>query len=182
MITDLKLLMDICLSIYMKFKECGTCTNHTLSKHCRHTVGQEILTLAINVLAYTDVWSQLLHVIGWWLVHYYTLHTYYLLPVQVSQTPLFAASWKGYIIAVAELLLHNKADITICDKVYDSVHYGMLIINPRRACAARVTVLGLSVCVCVCVCLSDALFLGHGKLTRRKEGTSGFGATLRRLL
>ena len=28
------------------------------------------------------------------------------------------------------------------------------LINPRRACAARVTVLGLSVCVCVCVCLS----------------------------
>ena len=36
--------------------------------------------------------------------------------------------------------------------------------------------------VCVCVCLSDALFLGHGKLTRRKKGTNGFGATLRRLL
>ena len=29
-----------------------------------------------------------------------------------------------------------------------------LLINPRRACAARVTVLGLCVCVCVCVCLS----------------------------
>ena len=28
------------------------------------------------------------------------------------------------------------------------------LINPRRACAARVTVLGLCVCVCVCVCLS----------------------------
>ena len=26
-------------------------------------------------------------------------------------------------------------------------------INPRRACAARVTVLGLCVCVCVCVCV-----------------------------
>ena len=26
------------------------------------------------------------------------------------------------------------------------------LINPRRACAARVTVLALSVCVCVCVC------------------------------
>ena len=29
------------------------------------------------------------------------------------------------------------------------------LINPRRACAARVTVLGL--CVCVCVCLSVCL-------------------------
>ena len=28
-----------------------------------------------------------------------------------------------------------------------------LIINPRRACAARVTVVVLCVCVCVCVCV-----------------------------
>ena len=28
------------------------------------------------------------------------------------------------------------------------------VINPRRACAARVTVVVLCVCVCVCVCLS----------------------------
>ena len=33
------------------------------------------------------------------------------------------------------------------------------IVNPRRACAARVTVLGLCVCVsvCLCVCLSVCL-------------------------
>ena len=30
--------------------------------------------------------------------------------------------------------------------------YYMSVINPRRACAARVTVVG-SVCVCVCVCV-----------------------------
>ena len=29
-----------------------------------------------------------------------------------------------------------------------------IFINPRRACAARVTVLSLSVCVCVCACVS----------------------------
>ena len=28
-----------------------------------------------------------------------------------------------------------------------------LVVNPRRACAARVTVVALSVCVCMCVCL-----------------------------
>ena len=28
-------------------------------------------------------------------------------------------------------------------------------VNPQRACAARVTVLGLCVCVCVCVCFSE---------------------------
>ena len=31
------------------------------------------------------------------------------------------------------------------------------LINPRRACAARVTVVGLCVCVCVCVCLSATI-------------------------
>ena len=30
----------------------------------------------------------------------------------------------------------------------------MVVINPRHACAARVTVLDSCVCVCVCVCLS----------------------------
>ena len=34
-----------------------------------------------------------------------------------------------------------------CDFVY------IVIINPRRACAERVTVLGSCVCVCVCVCV-----------------------------
>ena len=38
-----------------------------------------------------------------------------------------------------------------------------LIFNPRRACAARVTVLGL--CVCVCVCLSVCLLLNISLFT-----------------
>ena len=29
---------------------------------------------------------------------------------------------------------------------------GLCVVNPRRACAARVTVVVLCVCVCVCVC------------------------------
>ena len=33
-----------------------------------------------------------------------------------------------------------------------------LVINPRRACAARVTVLGLCVCLCLSVCLSVTTF------------------------
>ena len=37
------------------------------------------------------------------------------------------------------------------------VSMGGLIINPRRVCAARVTVLGLCVCVCVCVSVTQHL-------------------------
>ena len=32
-----------------------------------------------------------------------------------------------------------------------------MIINPRRVCTARVTVLSLSVCVCVCACVSESV-------------------------
>ena len=31
------------------------------------------------------------------------------------------------------------------------------LVNPRRACTARVTVLGLCVCVCVCVSVTQHL-------------------------
>ena len=33
----------------------------------------------------------------------------------------------------------------------------IFVINPRRACAARVTVLGLCVCLCVCVSVTQHL-------------------------
>ena len=35
----------------------------------------------------------------------------------------------------------------------------VLFINPRRACAERVTVVVSCVCVCVCVCLSVCLYV-----------------------
>ena len=38
------------------------------------------------------------------------------------------------------------------------VHVSHSLINPRRACAARVTVVVLCVCVCVCVCVCLRLF------------------------
>ena len=47
-----------------------------------------------------------------------------------------------------------------------TVHIIIMFINPRRACAARVTVLGLCVCVCLCVCLH--LFSPY----RNQAGTS----------
>ena len=51
-----------------------------------------------------------------------------------------------------------------------------MFINPRRACAARVTVLGLSVCVCVFVCLST--FILELQATKRHvNDTLVFSAT-----
>ena len=39
------------------------------------------------------------------------------------------------------------------------------VINPRRACAARVTVVVLCVCVCVCVCVSVSVCPGRSSAT-----------------
>ena len=58
----------------------------------------------------------------------------------------------------------------------------MLVVNPRRACAASVTVLGLcvclcvcvSVCVCVCVCVCLHLFSPY----RDQAGSSAIPTAL----
>ena len=44
--------------------------------------------------------------------------------------------------------------------------------NPRRACAARVTVVGLCVCVCVCVCLSVKSHLTYGASVRPENAVT----------
>ena len=52
------------------------------------------------------------------------------------------------------------------------------LINPRRACAARVTVLGLSVCVCVCLSACLSTFTLKLQATKRHvNGTLVFSAT-----
>ena len=45
------------------------------------------------------------------------------------------------------------------------------LINPRRACAARVTVVALCVCVCVCVCVFVCLCVqaAHLRLTQLSD-------------
>ena len=45
----------------------------------------------------------------------------------------------------------RTVDVAISECPYG--HLSSLLINPRRACAARVTVLSLSVCACVRVCV-----------------------------
>ena len=52
----------------------------------------------------------------------------------------------------------------------------VLFINPRRACAARVTVVVLCVCLCVCVCLSP-LILALQAPNRLMSDTNGSSAT-----
>ena len=49
--------------------------------------------------------------------------------------------------------------------------YKQPIINPRRACAVRVTVVG-SVCVCVCVCLSVKQHLTYGASVRPENAVT----------
>ena len=49
-----------------------------------------------------------------------------------------------------------------------------IVINPRRACAARVTVIVL--CVCVCVCVSTTI-LGLQATMRLMSDTNSFSAT-----
>ena len=60
------------------------------------------------------------------------------------------------------------------------VHYQDLykIINPRHACAARVTVLGLLACVCVCLCLSVITFSATMHNETKKSNTKRYSATL----
>ena len=48
------------------------------------------------------------------------------------------------------------------------------VINPRRACAARVTVLGLSVCLSVCL---STLILALQATRRPMSYTNGFRST-----
>ena len=54
----------------------------------------------------------------------------------------------------------------------------MDIINPRRACAARVTVVVLCVCmyVCMCVCVCVHSYLPPHILESQKRDTNGFCA------
>ena len=54
------------------------------------------------------------------------------------------------------------------------IQHIIMIINSRRACAARVTVVVL--CVCLCVCLSATILALHA--TRRlMNDTNSFSAT-----
>ena len=52
------------------------------------------------------------------------------------------------------------------------------LINPRRACAARVTVVILCVCVCVCVCVCPGLASATHATTRPSRHTYGLSIVL----
>ena len=63
----------------------------------------------------------------------------------------------------------------ICGVMHYVVRFALCgVINPQRACAARVTVVVLSVCMCVCVCVHSYL-LPH-TLEPQKRDTNGFCA------
>ena len=47
----------------------------------------------------------------------------------------------------------RKMQVALFAEPKTPLESSMSIINPRRACAARVTVVALCVCVCVCLCV-----------------------------
>ena len=60
--------------------------------------------------------------------------------------------------------------------VWRNFNSGMHIINPRRACAARVTVVVLCVCICMCVCVCVHSYLPPRTLELQNRDTNGFVA------
>ena len=65
-----------------------------------------------------------------------------------------------------EVLVRLSSSITC--RVYPLKRKG-LFINPRRACAARVTVVALCVCVCVCVFVCLCVQAAHLRLTQLSD-------------
>ena len=65
------------------------------------------------------------------------------------------ASKGGHFVTVITLLQHS-ANTAFRNRVSQIHEHRLLqLINPRRVCAARVTVLGLCVCLSVCVSVYD---------------------------
>ena len=56
-----------------------------------------------------------------------------------------------------------------------------LVVNPRHACVARVTVVGLCVCVCVCVsvCLQALLAVAQSQVKPKTVLSVKFGAIIK---
>ena len=68
---------------------------------------------------------------------------------------------------------HTYIDGTSSTILYYRVKRGHIVINPRRACAARVTVVGfVCVSVCLCVCLSVKSHLTYGASVRPENAVT----------
>ena len=98
------------------------------------------------------------------LILFHTLTIFCCCQTQNGASPVYVASQNGHT-EVVDLLVQAGADINLAttDEVHVSIYTvyssvatvvetNVRLINPRRACAARVTVVGF-VCVCVCVCV-----------------------------
>ena len=62
------------------------------------------------------------------------------------------------IFMVGIIPVHVYAVCSYTYNMYVNMYMYMYIINPRRACAARVTVVGLCVCLSVCLSVCRRLF------------------------
>ena len=70
-------------------------------------------------------------------------------------------------------LLLTRVAILLISELIQSHNFG-IVINPRRACATRVTVLGLSVCLSVCL---STTILALQATRRLMSNTNSFSAT-----
>ena len=70
---------------------------------------------------------------------------------------------------------HNETPYMYICRNYVENNRCLCIINPRRTCAARITVLGL--CVCLSVCLSTTI-LGLQATRRLMSDTNNFSCTI----
>ena len=75
---------------------------------------------------------------------------------------------------MASMRASETHEQTLRRQVQDRICTASIIINPRRACAARVTVVVLCVCMCVCVCVHS--YLPPHTLESQKRDTKGFCA------
>ena len=58
----------------------------------------------------------------------------------------------------------GTSKVTLCGfllAVLQTVFIPTRVVNPRRACAARVTVVVLCVCMCVCLCVRNRIASKH---------------------
>ena len=98
--------------------------------------------------------------------------SYYLFAHTANERKMIMhSSTEGVGIILKTLQVNNTLHETYPHTV-SSQSFKLAIVNPRRACAVRVTVVGLCVRVCVCMCVSVTQHLTSQTFVRLALGTT----------